>query len=101
MNVTTDGRPYLGVATGSSEYVTTHTEQKIEEWVSNMISLTIIATTQPHAAFSALTPGLMSKWIYLSRITPDIGLLLKPIDIAVRSDLLPALTGRPPPRDLQ
>ncbi len=101
VNVTTDGRPYLGVAIGSSEYVTTHTERKIEEWVSHVISLAIIATTQPHAAFSALTHGLMSKWTYLSHTTPDVGLLLKPIDNALRSDLLPALTGRPPPSDLQ
>ncbi len=43
----------------------------------------------------------MSKWTYLSRTTPDIGPLLKPIDNALSSDLLPALTGRPPPNDLQ
>ena len=55
---------------------------------------------QPHAAFSAVTHGLMSKWTYLSRTTPDIGPLLKPIDNALSSDL-PALTGRPPPNDLQ
>ena len=43
----------------------------------------------------------MSKWTYLCRTTPDIGSLLKPLDDALRSVLLPALTGRPPPSDLQ
>ena len=60
-----------------------------------------IAVTQPHAAFSALTHGLMSKWTYLSRTIPDIGPLLKPLDDTLRSTLLPALTGRPPPSDLE
>ena len=59
-----------------------------------------IAVIQPHAAFSALTHGLKSKWTYLCRTTPDIG-SLKPLDDALRSVLLPALTGRPPPSDLQ
>ena len=43
----------------------------------------------------------MSKWTYLCRTTPDIGSLLKPVDDALRSVLLPTLTGRPPPSDLQ
>ena len=66
-----------------------------------MKCLADITVTQPHAAYSALTHGLMSKWTYLSRTTPDIGPLLRPIDDAIRSDLIPALTGRPPPSDLQ
>lgn len=35
--------------------------------------LSDIATSQPHAAFSALTHGLLSKWSYLSRVVPDVG----------------------------
>ncbi len=101
VKVTIDGRLYLVVAIGSSEYVTTHTERKIKEWVSNVKSLAIIPTTQPHTAFSGLTHGLMRNWTYLSRTTSDIVLLLKPIDNALSSDILPALTGRLPPSDLQ
>ena len=66
-----------------------------------MQCLATIAVTQPHAALSALTHGLMSKWTYLSRTIPDIGPLLRPLDDALRSVLLPALTGRPPPSDLE
>ncbi len=43
----------------------------------------------------------MSKWTYLSRTIPDISPLMIPLDDALRSALLPALTGRPPPSDLE
>ena len=96
--MTPDGRPYLGAAIG---YITEYVESKVNEWLSSVKCLAKIAVTQPHAAFSALTHGLMSKWTYLSHTTPDIGSLLKPLDDALCSVLLPALTGRPPPSDLQ
>ncbi len=98
VNVTSDGRPYLGAAIGSKEYVKTYAESKTIEWLK---CLAEIGVTQPHAAYSALTHGMMSKWTYLSRTTPDIGPLLSPIDDAIRTDLIPALTGRPPPNDIQ
>ena len=60
-----------------------------------------VAVTEPHAAFSVLTHGLMSKWTYLSHTVPDIVPLLKPLDDVLRSVLLPALTGRRPPTDLE
>ena len=74
---------------------------KVQSWSSGITLLSEIAKSQPHAAFSALTHGLLSKWTYLSRVTPNIGHLLTPLDTVLRMDLLPALTGRPPPNDLE
>ena len=54
-----------------------------------------------HSAFSALTHGLRSKWTYLSCIIPNIGDELSPLDNVLRSKLHPALTGRPPPNNLE
>ena len=101
VSVTCNGRPYLGAAIGSQEYVAGHVGSKVNEWTSNIQCLATIAVTQPHAAYSALTHGLMSKWTYLSRTIPDIGPLLRPLDDALFSVLFPALTGRPPPSDLE
>lgn len=101
VNVTPQGRPHLGAALGSRDFVSEYVANKVEQWVSCVQSLASIAKTQPHAAFSALTHGLISKWTYLCRITPDIGELLLPLDNALRSDLLPMLTGRPPPNDVE
>ena len=63
--------------------------------------LSTTANTQPHAAFSALTHGLLNEWTYLSQIQPNISDLLLPLDDVLRTDLLPALTGHPRYNDLE
>ena len=73
----------------------------MREWSSSINILSDIAKSQPHAAFSALTHGLLSKWTYLSRVVPDISHLLVPLDNVLRTNLIPAITGRPPPNDLE
>ena len=80
MKVTSDGRPYLGAAIGSPNYISNYVESKVTEWVTNLHCFAEIASSQLHAAFSALTHGMMSKWIYLSRTILGIGPLLKPLD---------------------
>ena len=101
MNFTSDGRPYLGAAVGSTEYVEGYVRAKVDSWVTLIRNLSLIAKTQPHAAYSALTHGLSSKWTYLCRTIPNIGDLLTPLDHILRTELIPALTGRPPPSDLE
>ncbi len=66
-----------------------------------LIQLSEIAKSQPHAAFSALTHGLLSKWTYLSRVVPNTNHLLEPLDNVIRREPIPVLTGRPPPNDLE
>ena len=101
VKVTPDGRPYLGAAIGSPDYISSHVETKVAEWAANLRCLAEIASTQPHTAFSALTHGLMSKWTYLSRTVPGIGPMLRPLDETIGSAVIPALTRRPPPGDLE
>ena len=101
INITSHGRPYLGAPLGSPEFIEDHISSKVGEWTASITILSEIAISQPHAAYSALTHGLSSKWSYLSRVTPSISHLLSPLDIALRTKLLPALTGRPIPNDLE
>ena len=101
VNVTPDGRPYLGAAIGSPEYVENYVKARVDSWLSIVRNLTTIAKTQPHAVYSALTHGLSSKWTYLCRTVPNISNLLKPLDDILRTKLIPTLTGRPPPSDLE
>ena len=75
--------------------------QKVHEWVAELDILSQFADSQPHAAYSALTHGLYSKWNYLARTTPDIENLLSPIEDAIRMKILPKLTGREAPNDLE
>ena len=95
------GRPYLGAAIGSKQFVEEHVKSKVGSWLSNITLLSEIAKSQPQAAYSALTHGLLNKWTYFSCVAPNISHLLEPLDNTIRSGLIPALTGRPPPNDLE
>ena len=101
VNVTSNGRPYLGAAVGSAEFIESYVESKVSSWLANVGNLTTIAKTQPHAAYSALTHGLSSKWTYICRTIPNISNLLKPLNNALRTELIPALTRKSPPSDLE
>ena len=94
VNITSNGRPYLGTALGSSGFIEEHLRSKVREWTSSITlgPLSEIARSQPHAAYSALVHGLSGTWSYLSRVTPNINHLLPPLDTALRTKLLPALT---------
>ena len=96
-----NGRPYLGAAIGSHEYVEEYVNSKVKAWSSSINMLSEIAKSQPHTAISALTHGLLRKWTYLSRVVPKINHLLAPLDDLLMTNLIPAITGRSPPNDLE
>ena len=96
MNITSNGRPYLG-----TEFTQAFVSNKAQEWTSEVETLATIAHCQPHAAYAAFSHGLMNKWIYASRSMRGIGQLLQPLENAIRTKLLPALSGRPPPNEVE
>ena len=101
VNLTSSGRPYLGTALGAEQFAQTFVSDKVQEWSSEVETLATIAQSQPHAAYAAFTHGLMSKWTYLSRTMWGIGQLLQPLENVIRTKLLPALSGRPPPNEVE
>ncbi len=78
VNVTPEGRPYLGAAIDSREYIVEYVNTKVQLWSSSINTLSNIAKSQPHAAYSAITRGLLSKWTYL-RVVPNMSHLLIPL----------------------
>ncbi|XP_064384670.1 uncharacterized protein LOC135333619 [Halichondria panicea] len=103
VNVTPDGRPYPGSPIGSPGYMESFAESKVASWSALVSNLADIATTQPHAAYSALNHGLSSKWTYMCHTTPSriMSQRLAPLDEALRKKLIPSLTGTPPPNDTE
>ena len=68
MNVTVEGRrPYLGAAIGTQEYtmIRKFLDDKVREWSAEVLLLAKTGESQPHAAYSALTHGLSSRWRYI------------------------------------
>ena len=76
-------------------------KNKVQEWVGEVVQLSQIASSQPQAAYAALTHGLISKWTYLQRTVDDISDLFKPLEEAIRLHFIPALTGRTGINDLE
>ncbi len=99
--VSSEGERYLGAAIGTASYCRTFADQKVECFTAEVERISEIAKTQPHVAHSAFTHGLLSKWNYTLRTTDweehhpiDV---LKPLEQAIYSKFIPALTGQPPP----
>ena len=101
VKVTSEGRPYLGAALGTEDYIQAFVTNKIQQWAGELEQLASIARSQPHAAHAAFTHGMTSKWTYLTRTMPGIGPNLSPLETIIRTKLIPALTGRPPPNETE
>ena len=89
---TTEGKSHLGAdlapQSSTDEYVT----QKVHQWSAELIWLSSIADTQPHATFAEFTIGLVIEQVdsRISRTTPNVDHHL------LRMKLIPALTGHAP-----
>ena len=99
VNITKEGKVHLGVALGTQKHIDKFVEGKVSVWCAEVENLSHIAETQPHAAYTAITHGMVGKWNYLSRTIPNISDHLVPLEASIRTKLIPALTGRPPPSD--
>ena len=94
INIATDGKKHLGAPLGSDTFSKSFVAAKVEKWVEEIKNLSVIAESQPHAAYSALTNGLVNRWTFLMRVVPGISNMLQPLENAIRFHLLPAITGR-------
>ena len=104
ITVSSEGKRYLGGAMGTASFLRQFVERKVNGWVQEIERLSTFARTQPHAAYAAYTHGLSSKWNYLLRVTDWETLsssdLLQPLETAIQSHFIPALTGQSPPGNL-
>ena len=103
IQITTRGHPYLGDPIGCREYihVDSYVCDRVIQWLTELEVLMDFARSQPHAAYSAITKGLTSTWSYMIRTTSAISHLLQPMEEVIREKFRPALTGWPPPNDLE
>ena len=66
----------------------------VEKWCTELLALARIAESQPHAAFTAFTKGLSSRWMYHLRSTACPAEVFSVLDSVINESVLPALTGR-------
>ena len=60
IHITTDGTHHLGAVIGSKEYREEFVADEVKTWVKEIQLLVDIASTQPHAVYSALVHGVAS-----------------------------------------
>jgi hypothetical protein len=94
VQITTEGMRHLGAAIGSDDFKSAYIMKKIDGWVDNVERLSVIAKTEPHAAFSAFTRCLQSRWTFVTRTIPNAAKYFEPLEKVIREKFIPALLGR-------
>ncbi len=101
INITTEGRRLLGGAIGEASFVTDYINRRVMSCTRRVEILGEIAKSQPQAAYTAFTKGLKGEWTFLSRTTGNTGPLLEPVEAVIRTNFIPAITGRTAPGDAE
>jgi len=92
--VTINGKCHLGAALRAKSFTEEYVSSKVTKWTKGIIQLSMIASTQPHAAYDAFTHGLSNHWLYTCRTIPDIQHLLLPLETAIHQHFIPNCTHR-------
>ena len=64
ITVCATGKRYLDEALGCDEFTRVFLGEKGKKWVGELDGLVKFASSEPHAAFAALTHGLFGHWLY-------------------------------------
>jgi hypothetical protein len=94
IEINCEGTRHLGAAVGNTGFKHQYIKQKIDNWISAVKKLSIIAATQPHAAFSTFTQCLQGQWTFLCRAMPDTSEFFRPLEETIRTDFIRALFKR-------
>ena len=94
IEINCEGTRHLGAAVGNPDFKEGYVKQKVDNWILAVKKLAVIATTQPHAAFSAFTQSLQGQWTFLSRAMPDVSHLFEPLEQSIRNDFIRSLLRR-------
>ena len=105
IKVVSGGVEYLGGVIGSASFLEEVIEKKVKIWSEEIERLSIIAESQPHAAYAAFSHGISAKWTYFSRVSdfsrlPSDLQCFAHLENVIRSKFIPALTGSCQPSDL-
>ena len=90
VNITLEGKRHLGAVIGSKEFKDQHCQEKVDNWLREMESLTEISKSQPHAAYVAFTKGFKSKFTYYSLGTIEsFEEYVDPVEEVIHTSFLP------------
>ena len=80
IKITTEGQRHLGAVIGSSEYKREYVQNKIDDLINEIKVLSMIAKTEPQAAYSCFITAFKHKPSCVMRTIPDISDQLNQLD---------------------
>ena len=91
--VVVEGHRVLGGFVGSKLAGDEWAANKIQTWDKSLKILAHVATTQPQAAYVAVSKSLQNEWGYLQRVFPDCQELFSPLRKTLMEDFILSLVG--------
>ncbi|MCH2416854.1 MAG: hypothetical protein MK195_08855 [Acidimicrobiales bacterium] len=92
VKITVEGKKYLGGFVGPVQGAESYVQSLVQEWIEQLEKLSIIAKSEPQAAYSAFTAGFRHKTTYFIRTIPNLKEVLKPLDEMLDNIFIPAIT---------
>ena len=92
INITTEGRKYLGSFIGDENGKSKYINDLVQEWCDQLDVLCKIALSEPHAAYSAFVSGFRHKITYFMRTIPGISRKLQKLDDLIDEKFLPNIS---------
>ena len=71
------------------------------QWCDMLTTLSLISVTHLQAAYAAYTHGFSNLWTFLCRTMSNTSVFMQPLEDILRRKLIPSLTGREAPGDLE
>ena len=94
VKITAEGRKYLGGFVGTNEGRENYARELCKEWIEQLEELSIIARSEPQAAYAGFTAGFKHKLTYFLRTIPNMAEIVKPFDDVLTNKFLPAVTEK-------
>ena len=87
------GHRFLGGFIGDPAQRRDFVSWKVQDWSSYVQTLAAVASSQPQAAYAALTKSLQFEWMFTMRVNRDCSSLMTDLEHCLCTVFLPALFG--------
>ena len=92
VNITVEGRKYLGGFIGTIEGKEKYVKKLVQKWSKQLITLSSIAKFEPQAAYAAFVSGFRHRFTYHIRTIPNIVAHLQQVDHIIDHHFIAAIT---------
>ena len=92
IKITVQGHKYLGGHLGNQVGASQYAMDLVENWSNQLRALSVIAKSQPQAAYACFVSGFRHKITYFMRTFPELHHHLDSLDTVIDSQFIPVIT---------